>query len=63
MKIKEFTAFSLMPEEALKLLSAKINSFLKGDSSIAVVSLSHSIIDSESPGNEKFIASALMCYR
>jgi len=64
MKVKEFTRFHGVPEHALKLLSDEINSFLKVDKSIVVISLSHSIIDSQSTQvDEKFMASALLCYK
>jgi len=63
MKVKEFTSFNSVPEQALNLLSEKINTFLKYDKSIVVISLSHSIIDSQSNQEyEKFMASALLCY-
>ena len=64
MKTKEFTAFHLAPEHALKLLNNSINTFLKEDKSIVVISLSHSIVDSGSKLElEKFMASALLCYK
>ena len=64
MKTKEFTRFNLVPEHALKLLSEDIHNFLKKDPSIEVISLSHSIIDSQSTiESEKFMASALLCYK
>jgi len=63
MKVKEFTNYKPTPEQALKHLSEEINAFLKNDKSIVVVSLSHSIVDSQSTQEyEKFMASALLCY-
>ena len=64
MKVKEFTRFHTVPEHALKLLSEEINNFLKIDKSIVVISLSHSIIDSQSRAeSEKYMASAILCYK
>lgn len=64
MKVKEFTRFHSTPELALKFLSEEIHNFLKSDKSIEVISLSHSLICSESlPEDEKYIASALLCYK
>lgn len=64
MKVKEFTRFHLVPEQALKLLSEEINNFFKNDKSIVVISLSHSTIDFASAnGNKEFMASALLCYK
>lgn len=63
MKVKEFTSFNSFPEQALNRLSEEIHTFLKNDKSIVVISLSHSIIDSQSTQEyEKFMASALLCY-
>ncbi|HEY5592412.1 MAG TPA: hypothetical protein VIK55_15525 [Paludibacter sp.] len=63
MKVKEFTSFKSVPEEALKHLAEEIHVFLKNDKSIVVISLSHSVIDSQSTHEyEKFMASALLCY-
>jgi hypothetical protein len=64
MKVKEFTRFHLVPEHAIKLLSEDIHNFLKNDNSIEIISISHSIIDSQSTNeNERFMASALLCYK
>ena len=64
MKTKDFFAFHAAPEHALKLLESQINTFLKNDKSIEVISLSHSIIDTDArKEEEKFMASALLCYK
>jgi hypothetical protein len=64
MKIKEFTAYHIAPEHAVKLLADRMNAFLKGDQSIEVISVSHSVIDIEgNKGDEKTMASALLCYK
>ena len=64
MKVKEFTRFHSAPEFAIKLLSQEIHSFLKKDSSIEIISISHSIIDSQSTNDdERFMASALLCFK
>lgn len=64
MKTKEFTAFHLTPDHSMKLLNDRINTFLKEDKSIVVISLSHSVIATGSILElEKFMASALLCYK
>lgn len=64
MKTKEFTSFNELPEYALKMLSQNIDNFLSKDKSILVISLSHSIIESGSTNSsEKFMASAILCYK
>jgi len=64
MKVKEFIAFNLSTEEAMKLLSYRIQSFLQMDKDIVVTSLSHFIIESKSSAGEKgYMASALLCYK
>ncbi|MGD9992381.1 MAG: hypothetical protein AB7S69_03710 [Salinivirgaceae bacterium] len=64
MKVKEFTRFHLAPEHAIKLLTEDIHNFLKNDKSIELISISHSIIDSQSLNeHERFMASALLCYK
>lgn len=63
MKVKEFSAFNLVPQLALRNLSNAISTFLKEDKSLMVISLSHAIAEIESTNvNEKFIATALLCY-
>ncbi len=63
MKVKEFTRFSHAPEIAIKQLSDEIHQFLKKDKSIEVINLSHSLLESRLIEGEKFVASALLCYK
>lgn len=63
MKVKEFISFSFTPEEAIKQLSGQIHTFLKGDKTIEVINLSHSLLESRLIEGEKFVASALLCYK
>jgi len=63
MKVKVFYSFHSVPEQALRLLSEEIDSFLNKNKSIIVICLSHSIIDSQSRSeSERFMASALLSY-
>lgn len=64
MKVKEFVRFHLAPEQALKLLSDEINTFLKKDNTIVLIGISHATIELENVNaNERFMASAIICYR
>jgi hypothetical protein len=64
MTVKEFTAFNLTTEEAVKLLSYRLQAFLQMEKDISVITLSHFIIESKSSDGEKgYMASALLCYK
>jgi hypothetical protein len=64
MTVKEFTAFNSTTEEAIKLLSYRLQSFLQMEKKITVITLDHFIIETKSSDDEKgYMASAILCYK